>query len=506
MSQEVVAALPTPPSVLSAVFARFLWAWGYIQQEMLYLSWSLMDVALLTPLALALMPWARYWPPGQMLLWLWLVMLLPLNLGRFMGAMGLDVSKQRNVMAVTLLLLLYVTLGIMLYQANSLWDVAWVRLFFNSLGEADNLLWLRDISVFILTVLMWGRGLRLVGKTFELNRAGLRLRFGGLILAPVVIWLGYGRLLWDSTSFLMLFFLAGLTSISLIRAEEIERQRSGMSVALQPGWLMSVVGAASLITATAGLLGIMVGGQTADTIAGWLAPLWGAINFAASVVGATVAYLILPLTPLFDALIRFLTWLFSPIMQAWQQIGRFFPNFVTPTPEATATEEVIREIGVGGKINTILIMVLVVLLVTLALGRLYQRATLAARVPGGAYPLSRPDKTEEEGLGQKILRRLGLWRNWQTAVSIRRIYANMCRAAAVVGYPRAESETPYEYLRTLAQAWPDNTADAQLITQAYVKIRYGELPETAEELQAIKNAWTRLEQTRPVSAAVVNEV
>ncbi|MBK7177431.1 MAG: DUF4129 domain-containing protein [Chloroflexi bacterium] len=67
--------------------------------------------------------------------------------------------------------------------------------------------------------------------------------------------------------------------------------------------------------------------------------------------------------------------------------------------------------------------------------------------------------------------------------------------------PRAAAETPYEYLATLAAAWPEHTTETSLITQAYVNIRYGELPETQEELSQIQAAWKRLEATRPAAAA-----
>ena len=86
---------------------------------------------------------------------------------------------------------------------------------------------------------------------------------------------------------------------------------------------------------------------------------------------------------------------------------------------------------------------------------------------------------------------------YKRQASIRRIYRLMCRAAAAAGYPRLEAETPNEYLPTLSQVWPENAAEARLITDAFIRVRYGELPETAEELEAIRAAWRRLETTEP---------
>ena len=59
------------------------------------------------------------------------------------------------------------------------------------------------------------------------------------------------------------------------------------------------------------------------------------------------------------------------------------------------------------------------------------------------------DDLEEGNLLQRLLGRLGLLRDWQTAVSIRRIYRKMLRAADASGYPRLDTETPYEFLKTL---------------------------------------------------------
>ena len=74
----------------------------------------------------------------------------------------------------------------------------------------------------------------------------------------------------------------------------------------------------------------------------------------------------------------------------------------------------------------------------------------------------------------------------------------MCRAAAVNGYPRADAETPFEYLAALAKAWPENQADTHLVTEAYVMVRYGELPESAESLDEIRQAWKRIETVPPI--------
>jgi len=78
------------------------------------------------------------------------------------------------------------------------------------------------------------------------------------------------------------------------------------------------------------------------------------------------------------------------------------------------------------------------------------------------------------------------------AVSIRKIYANMARLAERHGFPRQPAQTPYEYLPTLGLAFPDCQAEATAITEAYVKVHYGEVPESLRDLQQIRECWQQI--------------
>ena len=57
--------------------------------------------------------------------------------------------------------------------------------------------------------------------------------------------------------------------------------------------------------------------------------------------------------------------------------------------------------------------------------------------------------------------------------------------------PRDKTETPYEYLETLHQAFPASEKDLTIITEAYVNAHYGEVPDSHEELQRIRDCWER---------------
>jgi hypothetical protein len=161
----------------------------------------------------------------------------------------------------------------------------------------------------------------------------------------------------------------------------------------------------------------------------------------------------------------------------------------TATVETTGT-------ATGGKVGILALMLGAIVLVTLALVRLYRQATFVAR-ESSRSELDDEQDEQESGIGRGLLERLGLLRSWRAALSIRRIYHQMCRAAEGAGYPRPEFQTPYEYLPALAEVWPGNTVASRLITNAFVKVRYGEVPESREELEAIRAAWRQLEATEP---------
>lgn len=165
-------------------------AWGYFQREMIYLSWSIMEIALITPVAAALMPWAVNWPVAQIFFWLLLLMLLPFNMVRLMSLASLRTSTQRNIVALTLMSVLFLSLPTLLYESTSIFDFSWMGEFYKNIAADENGAWTRDLSIILVTILVWWRGIRLATRGFSVSQTGLRLRLGGLVLAPLTIWAG----------------------------------------------------------------------------------------------------------------------------------------------------------------------------------------------------------------------------------------------------------------------------------------------------------------------------
>jgi hypothetical protein len=101
-------------------------------------------------------------------------------------------------------------------------------------------------------------------------------------------------------------------------------------------------------------------------------------------------------------------------------------------------------------------------------------------------------------LGLKLLFRL---RKRQVVLppevaSVRQVYRQLLRWAAAGGYPRYLSQTPGEYRDRLTGLLPEAGDDLDLVTQHYMRARYGAFLYTGDELNELSEAWHRLKQTR----------
>ncbi|MEM7113443.1 MAG: DUF4129 domain-containing protein [Chloroflexota bacterium] len=480
--------------------------WQALRREIFPIAWVLMDVALLTPFALSFMRWAQFWSPGQVAFLLFLLMLLPYNLIRFMSLLKVSIDRQRWILGGIFVLVLFITLRSLLYGFSSLLDFRWITQIYRHFSETSSNLWLRDVGLFVLVLFAWGRGLALVDREPDILKVGLKMRLGALFLTPLAIWLVETRLIWDMAPFVLLYFLATLTAVSLIRAEQIEQEKTGLSASLSAGWLSSIFVANLLVVLTGGFFAFLVSGNTPAVLILWFAPALQALVQLGTVAFAAFSYLGLPLfVRLFNALqaiVFFLRRLLQPLLASWTGNAQDNAGGFGATEVLTFNDFVIltNSLNPVVKLGLLLIPIGLVVLVSLFVNRYSQRRAAERDRAGTGEKMAVFDE-DDLSVGQRLLNRLGLLRNWQTAVSIRRIYAQMCRAAAGAGMPRAKTETPYEYLRSLAQVWPSNQADAELVTQAYIRVRYGEVPEDKDELAAIHAAWNRLKHTPPMTSS-----
>lgn len=80
----------------------------------------------------------------------------------------------------------------------------------------------------------------------------------------------------------------------------------------------------------------------------------------------------------------------------------------------------------------------------------------------------------------------------ESVSSVRGLYRNLLHWAALQALPRAQSQTPLEYLKVLCQKFPHKDTDFRLITNVYVQVRYSRSPAISKEFETVKKAWENI--------------
>jgi hypothetical protein len=108
----------------------------------------------------------------------------------------------------------------------------------------------------------------------------------------------------------------------------------------------------------------------------------------------------------------------------------------------------------------------------------------------GNFRLSNPLKNLFPSITQRRRRKSAT--SLIAAARIRHIYAQLMNLCEKLGKPRPRSLTPNEFLPQMYNLFPLNQKELGTITEAYINVRYGELPETNEDIREVLDAWQRI--------------
>jgi hypothetical protein len=354
----------------------------------------------------------------------------------------------------------------------------------------------QDILVFALVVFLWWRGLVLAQRRLDSRSVAFRFRLGVVLLA-VTSGIAGTTVPWPHHHFVFLFFFTSLLGIALARAEEVGQQYGGSQSPFGLGWLTTLVTASSVVLLMAAGLTSLLSGEALGRIFRPVVRVLQVLVFAVVFAFAWAAqFVIEPLLALFQ---RF---------EIGRSLQEVFDQLEFPQPfegESPSTEPVFTPEQLATLRVTVAIVgaSLLLLIVAISLYRLRARSGGPSRekresVWEGVHLRSNLDELLKRGrrrLGgvtEALMRsRLG---QMLAALTIRRIYAHMASLAAERGYPRAIDETPYDYMPALLRAFPASHQEVAQITESYVAVHYGELPEQDEELSAVRAAWQRIQR------------
>jgi hypothetical protein len=341
-----------------------------------------------------------------------------------------------------------------------------------------------ELLILISTAVIWWLGRRLA--SVKINFAALVSEFQfGLFILVITFFIAYQTEfdLAHSVYLIVAFFLISLLGISVAHAMEGASWLSGL---YQGHWSGLLLVSVSLVL----------------------------------ILGFIISFVVTP--DLLRLLVAALKWVWKTIMDILAFIASLLPE-IEPTeepppvpimppmesPEETSRWFVMPELLKRGlRIGWI---VLVVGFFLFALWRLssdifkWLRRKLASMAGAEFEPMPGAFRADFLSLLKRLFSKLLGWRRLFRSraraapvlpeiASVRQIYRQFLRWAAAAGFPRHVSQTPHEYLYELVGLMPEAQGDLDLITQQYIRTRYGAWLLTEDELHQLKQSWYNVKQ------------
>ena len=461
------------------------------RREVIPIAQAIAETCLISPWLVLFLATGRSFPSESVAGACLALILGTFYLSRAMAALRVSVWVQRGLVLSIIVGLSVWVLRTLMFSGSPWEGRDWrsVLLDLNTLADfAPSVM----IVVLSVTWLCW-RGLRLAGLSPSVWKAAMGFHVGVLVLALFAL-LSSPR---DMMTYVPAFFFSQLLAVALTRVETISSASGGRRLPSSGWWLTVLVSATGIVVLIAGLMSTAVLRLSPGVLFLWLVPFIVLITFPLFLITLPFLGLIEPiLRTLWSATLSVVNELITLVQQIQQAIRQLVPSESPPLIHA-----VLRVIGYSLIVLVILAVIVVVVLVVRMAGG---RRTTREDQEGEQFESIWSSQDLLRKLRARLRDRLARLRNLAgiverfgagglfTAWTIRRIYAQTVRLAASRGYPRPPSHTPYEHLSTLHQAFPGCEADLGQITEAYVGVHYGELPEQPDALVQIRAAFERV--------------
>lgn len=487
--------------------------------RLIFVALAGMEAAILAPFLLLLFRIDWLWqggesllavPPGGLFLWMWLGLLVMITGIDLLGRSALSDRDYRLVILGLVLVTGLLAARLFLYRGIGVFNLGWlveigdgVINFHRGLRPGAFLLF--------FAAFLWLRASSASGRLITFFSVGISFRLGVLLalLGGGILALRHPQLA-DGALLLAGFFISlGLLAVSLARSEEKAESAAG-SVGASLPWdrLLQLFLAVGV---TIGLALLLTGFFTPERIRLVLAffnPLW-------DLLGDLLLLVLLALTFVLERVVRWLFALLAPLLEGLDFAETLSEAFARLTVPTEAQETAVIEGGPANETALLLMraaFALVVLVVVLAVVYLLVARRRARPRPDEAESADAEQITLGGGALRRgwqrlrnlagLVRRYGLGRELLDAISVENLYANLCRIARQRGQARRPSEPPDEYLPRLVQAFPGHAEELATITEAYMRVYYGEQALGGEELEGLKKEYERIREAPKVSAGL----
>ena len=361
---------------------------------------------------------------------------------------------------------------------------------------------------------LWWRGFRIAQEGLDREQVLFSFKVGltaivlGLLVWETALRSGteFGATRTQAIAIASVFFLAGVSALALshiMRARADLARHEGLQQSFITQWAVVLLGVAGGML----LVGWILAGLLSLDV--WQ-PLLNVLSLAANLMGLLVYIILLPIAFLAAGLVFVVQWIVS------QFGGGTVPSLELPDFSALRRIPEEGDPSTGAAVWVSIVKWAALVLVLSALVYLLAKLVLRRR-SGITVGESVPEVNESIGTWSNAIRDIlaglimfALWfrgkgralrskvpllrpadpvPSYQGDMEIRKLYSSLLYEARQAGFPREESQTPYDYLPELEQRLVEDKEALQTITKDYVESRYGERPIASAELSMLNRLW-----------------
>jgi hypothetical protein len=421
----------------------------------------------------------------------------------WMDSVHIKLLVRRIVLVVMILVFLLIGLKTLLYAKQTVGLIDLLNMPVRTFREMYNLLPPEFVLMLLVLWVAW-RGVSRVGKLVSSEEVMGEFKIG------LLMFLGYGLFSslarWTSGVEIYLFLFAGLFAMSSARISVISYLRGGQRIPFDKRW---VAGMTLIILTMVGISAFLMhiaggeGGDILATVVTWI--IYGLALLFSPLMFLFLQFLfwlgrLINISVMIQGLIDLVNRLQVMINALTMNIQKMLEGFQLPPVLAGLLDSLALS-------KPIILWGVILLFVTIIL-MIARRQVFREQAESEA---EYEQLAEQEGfldqLRKSLRRRLGKMadsldqalrlrsaRQVLAAARIRRIYAHLMNLSQKLNQPRPLSRTPLEFLPDLEALLPGMKGELGLITEAYLKVRYGDLPEVSEDVDAVEQAWQRVSE------------
>lgn len=465
--------------------------------------WRELSIIALMVMELAwVVPWYRSLTPATYAVSLWRaffvlagIILLANISTRAMNFLDIKISIRRFVVIGLILLSVFIGLRLLLYDTEPFLISEMVNRPLRAFSEAGRVIPDEFLVIIIVLVIFW-RGLSLASKFID--PVSVRRNFYlGLIMFVSFIFIN--TIVTGETPGVMLyvFFVSALIALGSARIFTITQLRGGARNPFDLRWFLGIITTALLIVGIAGLVAWLFGERT-SLLSGIGTFLMGAFGILMLLLISPLIFLMERLSPAMPGVSA----AFDNVIAALEDLSNTFRGIANnlfgmfDVPSLAERMQQLKPFMLWGFVAAVAVIIVFSISRWLFNERAGRRDDLESVIEPGDIPRMLRQVFQErlDDLLNAFRSRSGILngRRWLAAAKIRRIYAQLMELSARLDEPRPPSHTPIEHLPVLEGLFPQGKEDVEIITEAYLKVRYGELPESIEEVNTVEAAWQHL--------------